>query len=532
MLRRPLPHLACFVLAALTAYTGLATAGVERLQRPGRSLAPFSQEPPEGPPGLARSLDRGEAERWQDQIRGRLEALAERQPTAAVEADAAADAAAELRRRLRVLAAESGARLAIHVRDLDDERPLFDHAGDERLNPASNHKLVTAIAATELLGADYRFETRVERDGDTLYLIGEGDPSLQARDLYDLAGEVLVRGAAEGARRIVVDEGAFSREHLGPGYRADDEGASYQAPSGALSLAFNTVEVTVTPGAYGEAAAVAISPASAAVEVVGEVRTGRGRALRVTSERGEGGRTRIRVSGSLRAGAAPQTIRRRVSDPGLFAGAAFAAILAERSGDEALPVGRGEAPADAELVATHTSAPLAAVLASALKYSNNFTTEQVLRTLGWRASGAPGSWENGAAAIRGLWAAIGNAPEDLVFENGSGLSARGRIAPRALVNLLALTRAPGSDAAELLPAFASPGGEGTLRLRMPRAQGRVRGKTGTIGGVSALSGVVTSDDGQRAIAFSILMNGRQDLERSRRLQDRLVLALVDHLDRG
>ncbi|HRI09198.1 MAG TPA: D-alanyl-D-alanine carboxypeptidase [Nannocystaceae bacterium] len=79
--------------------------------------------------------------------------------------------------------------------------------------------------------------------------------------------------------------------------------------------------------------------------------------------------------------------------------------------------------------------------------------------------------------------------------------------------------------------FAGPGGEGTLRLRMPRARDRVRGKTGTIGGVSALSGVVASRAGDRRIAFSILMNGREDPRQSRRIQDQVVLALVDHLDR-
>ncbi|MEZ4380629.1 MAG: D-alanyl-D-alanine carboxypeptidase/D-alanyl-D-alanine-endopeptidase [Nannocystaceae bacterium] len=532
---RPLPHLACFLLAALSAYAGLATAGPADPGGGGAALAERLRAVDgtrEAATDAAASIRDDEALRWQRTIDARLAALAlappERDATQAA-ADDGADAA--LRRRLEALAARTGARVGIHVHDLSADRPLFDRGGDRRLNPASNHKLVTAIAAAELLGADYRFETRVERVGDTLYLVGEGDPSLQARDLYDLAGEVLARGAERGIRRIVVDDSAFSRAQIGPGYRAVDDGASYQAPSGALSLAFNTVEVKVTPGAYGEAASVAVSPASAAVEIVGEVRTGRGRPLRVTSERA-GGRTRIRVSGSVAAGKAPQAIRRRVGDPGLFAAGAFAEILAERTGARPLPIRRGVAPAGAEVLARRDSAPLAAVLASALKYSNNFTTEQVLRTLGWRASGQPGSWTHGAAAIRGLWAAIGNDPADLDFENGSGLSSRGRVTPRALVRLLALTRRPGSPAAELLPAFASPGGEGTLRMRLALAKDRVRGKTGTIGGVSALSGLVASDDGQRAIAFSILINGPQDLAASRRLQDQLVLALVDHVDRA
>ena len=531
---RPLSHLACFLLAALTAHVGLATASPTQTGPEagvGSALAAVTA-PPSPRLATATALDEeatraGEPARWERRIAARIAAL-EVEAEPAIPRPTAADEA--LRRRLGALAAQAGGRLGIHVHDLSADQPLYDRAGDARLNPASNHKLLTAIASAELLGADYTFETRVERYGDTLYLVGEGDPSLQARDLYDLVTELIAADDLDNLRQLVVDDTAFTGVQVGPGYRAEDEGASYQAPSGALSLAFNTVEVTVAPGPFGEAAAVSVNPPSAAVTVVGRVHTGHGRPLRVTSERGPGGTTRIRVSGSLAAGHTPQTIRRRVGDPGLFTAGAFASILAERSGRAPLPIVRGRSPEGATVVASRRSQPLHAVLASALKYSNNFTTEQVLRTLGWRASATPGSWENGAAAIRSLWTALGNAPEDLTFENGSGLSTTGRITPRSLVRLLALTRRPGSSAAQLVPALASPGGEGTLRLRLTQAGDRVRAKTGTIGGVSALSGLVTSEAGDRTLAFSILINGRQDLAASRRLQDRLVLAMIDHVD--
>lgn len=524
---RPLPQLASFLLASLLAYTGLATADQGR---PGRiSLGSLHAPALAGNSTQQERLHAArvnEAALWRALVATRLAAL---QGAAGRVAAPPGDDLVLLRARVAAILQGTRARVAVHIRELGHHAALFDHDGDARLNPASNHKLVTAIASTELLGADYRFETRVERDDDTLYLIGEGDPSLQLRHLHALAAEVVARGEHHGVTRIVVDDSAFSPDHVGPGYHADAD-ASYEAPSGALSLAFNTVEITVTPGRHGEPAAVAITPPSAHVVVDGVVRTGKGRALTVTSAR-DGDRTRIHVDGALRGGHAPVVERRRIADPGLFTGGAFAAVLAELAGEGPLPVERGLASPLATPVAAHTSAPLASVLASALKYSNNFTTEQVLRTLGWRASGRPGAWEDGSAAIAELWAAVGNDPADLVFENGSGLSSRGRVSARGLVRLLELTGRDGSPAALLLAAFAGPGGEGTLRLRMPRARDRVRGKTGTIGGVSALSGVVASRAGDRRIAFSILMNGREDPRQSRRIQDKVVLALVDHLDR-
>src|SRR5690606_31020716 len=97
------------------------------------------------------------------------------------------------------------AKVGITVRDLDSGRTLYDWQGDAALNPASNHKLLTAAAAVELLGADYRFETRVLVRDDTLYLVGEGDPSLQVRDLKAIVDAVRANVDVGRIARIVID---------------------------------------------------------------------------------------------------------------------------------------------------------------------------------------------------------------------------------------------------------------------------------------------------------------------------------------
>jgi D-alanyl-D-alanine carboxypeptidase/D-alanyl-D-alanine-endopeptidase (penicillin-binding protein 4) len=518
---RPLPQVASFCLALLTAFAGLATAGprVERVQ----SLVVLrtADEPDAAPLPTARPIP---PETWPQRDAGRLAELSRR--AQAREAGGPVADAAELQRRLGRLVRGAGAAIGVHVADLDEGTWLFDHHGAARLNPASNHKIVTAIAAVELLGADYRFETRLVRDGDALVLIGDGDPSLQVQGLYALASEAIAAGAHVGARRIVVDERAFTGERHGPGYEEPPgPGPSYLAPSGALSLAFNTVEVTVRRD--GPSVSVETSPASAHVAIVDRSRPGRGRALEATSACA-GERTVVTITGAARQRAT--TIRRRICDPGRFTGEAFAAVLAELGG-EALPVEVGAASGHALPVASLKSPPLVEILASALKYSNNFTSEQVLRTLGRRMTGGPGSWDNGRAALAAFWRAIGNDPAELVAENGSGLSLRGRVSPRGLVRVLTLTRDEGSPAAALMPALAGAGGEGTLRTRLPSGRGRVRGKTGTIGGVSALSGLAATPDGRRSLGFSILVNGKRlPTARARRLQDEIVAALLGHLD--
>ncbi|MBL9103981.1 MAG: D-alanyl-D-alanine carboxypeptidase/D-alanyl-D-alanine-endopeptidase [Myxococcales bacterium] len=527
---RPIPQIASFLLALIVARAGFAGAGT----LPAPPAAPTAPAPAEPvfvfteAPGLS---DSGEIVDWPALIAERLAALQTR-PRAGDPSGPSARDRLSLRHQLAsVVRRAGGARVGVHVRDLDSGEPLFDHHGDQLLNPASNQKLVTAIAAVELLGPGYRFETRVLRVGDDLVLVGEGDPSLQHPDLHALASEVVAAGAHRGVRRILVDDTAFSPERFGPGYSPHGDGASYTAPSGALSLNFNTAVVTIRPSEPGRPASVALTPPGAHVEVHGQVRTGRGRPVDVTSH-DVGGRTIFEIAGSLPGGHASVTVRRRVADPGMFAGHAFAEVLRELTdAAEALPVDRAPAPQGAVEVARRQSAPLVEVLASSLKYSNNFTSEQVLRTLGWRMSGEPGSWDRGRDAVLAVWTGLGLDPADLHVENGAGLSRSGRVSPRALVALLARTRDEGSPAAALLPALASAGGEGTLRGRLTAQGPRVRGKTGTISGVSALSGVAASADGRDALGFSILINGGDRPARAhRRLQDRVVLALLGHLD--
>ncbi len=466
------------------------------------------------------------------------------------------------------------AQVSVHVRDLESDRVLFDYYGTALLNPASNHKLLTSSAALELLGSDYVFETRVLLVGESLILVGEGDPTIDADALRALATEVAERVPVATLTEIVVDDSVFSPRSFGPGYSEQGVGASYEAPSGALSLNFNTVEITVYRA--GSRAAVKLEPDSTHLVVDNRARLGSGtseleiRATRdvavpTTDATGETPResvlTKIEVTGNLARSSRGYKVRRRVLDPGMFTGGAFALMLAEASQSARLPVRVGTAPAldldaveehgdgealefpielesadgsSALLVARRHSPPLLEVVGGVLAYSNNFAAEQILRTLGWRMTGDPGGWDNGSEVVRGYWVALGNDPDALVFENGSGLSSTGRVTTSGLVDLMAIATRTQTAGASLIDALPVAGREGTLRTRLRRSGKRVRAKTGTLDGVSGLTGVITSEAGVAQVAFSILINvnehGRVAADTRRKIEDRIVMDVLEHID--
>ena len=170
------------------------------------------------------------------------------------------------------------------------------------------------------------------------------------------------------------------------------------------------------------------------------------------------------------------------------------------------------------------------MLTSALTYSNNFSMEQILRAMAWRATGTAGSWEQGLAVLERYWAAIGGDPKALVVVNGAGLSRGGRLHARGLVRLLDRIHRPGSQAHLLAPAMARPGRDGTLRGRLRDVGPDLVAKTGTLAGHSGLAGMISVDGGHE-LGFAVLVDGASTAE-ARALQDRVARALHQHLQRA
>ncbi|HWB80374.1 MAG TPA: D-alanyl-D-alanine carboxypeptidase/D-alanyl-D-alanine-endopeptidase [Nannocystaceae bacterium] len=422
------------------------------------------------------------------------------------------------------------AQLSIHIRDLRTGHVLFDDYGDTPLNPASNQKLLTSAAALELLGPDYTFVTRVLRDDTALYLVGEGDPQLSLLDLRALATETVAALDTTSVQRLIVDDSAFSHRMLPPGYDEGGPGLAYEAESCALSLGYNTVQITVAPA--GSTVAVTTVPATKAIAIVNRARIGTRRTIAVRTFEREGD-TVVEVTGKLPRRGPPTIVLRRIHDPARTTGTIFAEMLGELSTSEPLSVVRGVAPPGAEEIARHESAILLEILDAELTWSNNFIAEQVLRTLAWRMTGEPGDWDAGQDILRGYWSALGNDPDQVVIENGSGLSRSGRLTTSGLVDLIAMAQRDAGGGPGLLDVLPVAGEEGTLRSRLRLSGKRVRAKTGTLRDVSGLTGVITSEDGTPQIAFSILINAHDvalDSAKRRAIEDGIVTATLAALD--
>lgn len=376
---------------------------------------------------------------------------------------------------MRRLARRGNRVRAFLVKNLRTGRVLCGLDSASRLSIASNTKLFTTATALAESGPDYRLATRVFADGKIdkdgtldgrLYLRGSGDPSLgSARFLkayFGGGGSDLGRLAKKvrkaGIRRITGR--VIGDDSVFDRLRGTAESGYQTSPwVGPLSgLAFNAGYLDASLDSFSR------NPAKLATETF----------TRKLRKRGVSIRRRIAMD---------KTPRSARSKP----------------------------------VAILRSPDLGWMSRITNVYSNNFFAEMLIKRIGV-STVRSGTTAAGARSVR-RWSRRLGAPARIL--DGSGLSRGNRASPKNILKLLHRVRKK-DFGREFIDSLATAGRNGTLigRMRGTAADGRCQAKTGTLTGVSALSGLCLNRSG-RLIGFSVLMNGVTDIRAARIAQDRI-----------
>lgn len=459
-------------------------------------------------------------------------AAAQAAPVAPPSATAAAPAAASpLTQQLRQILADpdlQGSTTDLVVRDAATGNLLFQQNADTRVVPASNAKLYTSSAAMDVLGPDFRFRTTVATTGNrvgttltgNLYLKGYGDPTITAAGYDALAASVAAAGITSVNGALIADDRYFDAERYAPFWSIDDTPFYYSAQTSALTIAPDTIAdsgtvlINVAPArTVGAAPKVRMIPANDYVHVVSSATTGAAGSPRTVSATRSPDSATITVTGNIPVGSATYASQPTVVEPTGLAASVFRAALAKHGVTVAQPTRNAASPASAAVIAQRASQPLSKVLVPFLKLSNNMVAEALTKAMGAATTGGQGTWTNGTAAIVAAAAENGVDTADLRLYDGSGLGRADLTTGRQTTNLLLALQSKPWFATwyAALPIAGEPDQlvGGTLRNRMvgTAAAGNLHGKTGSLTGVSSLSGYVTDAKG-RLLVFSMMSNGQ------------------------
>ena len=367
-------------------------------------------------------------------------------------------------------------------------RPVLGRREATALIPASNMKVLTAIAVLERIGPDDRLVTEVRAGGPVppdgvvagpLWMVGGGDPLLGTADyaasfenqpqvrtpIEALADAVVAAGVRVVQGPVVGDETRYDTQRYiptwKPGYVTDFE----SGPASAL----------------------------------------------VVNDGFEQFRPR----------------RVAAAEPDLHAAGTLVALLQARGVTVAGGAAEGHAPETATVLARAESPPMRDVVGEMLRESDNLTAELLVKELGRRFAGA-GTTTAGLGVVRQSLEAAGLPVGDLVNVDGSGLDRSDR-ATCALL-LAALDKAgPAGPVATGLPVAAR---DGTLAKRFQGhpAAGRLRAKTGSLAGVVGLTGFVDAVGGGTPLSFALMANDLPRDALGRALQEQVGAILAAYPD--
>ncbi|WSN14673.1 D-alanyl-D-alanine carboxypeptidase/D-alanyl-D-alanine-endopeptidase [Micromonospora sp. NBC_01699] len=400
-----------------------------------------------------------------------------------------------------------GPSVHVAVVDVATRELLYGRDPQTPTVPASTTKLITAATVLATRGPAYRIPTRVVAGAapGEVVLVGGGDPTLAinatgsypgAGRLDQLAAQVKQALGGVAPTRVTVDSSLFPKPLYGPGWDPDIPTGGFASPITALMTDGARIDPKDTVKgatryenpdvAAGRAFARALGLPAAVVSAV--------------------------TRGSAPAGTSPAG----TSAPPADATASPDTATATNPGTE---LGRVESP------------PMGRLVEFMLADSDNVVAEALARQVAL-ARNQPASFDGAAAAMDAVVAELKLAADQSTLSDGSGLSRNNRISPELLTDVLAL--AADGTRPELAGIFAGlpvAGWSGTLSERFGNqtasaAVGVVRAKTGTLTGVHAIAGVVTTTQG-RLLAFAVLADQVPvGLEQAQPPLDRIAAALA------
>lgn len=427
--------------------------------------------------------------------------------------------------------------VSILIRDAD--------TGDDRLrwnaetprNPASVMKLFTTYAALTDLGPAHTWETRVYADGPVrdgrlegdLWLVGDGDPFLTARDFWQILGTIQRRGIQQITGDLVLDTSRFAPVQRDPAAFDDRPRRAYNQPPNALLVNFNAIEYEINSPRTADGIRVSAFPPLAGLAVNNQLNAtpdawcGSHRWQVDYDFRETPDGPRAQLAGPVAPDCGHVHLRRTGPPVGDYVHGLFRSLWQHWRGRFAGTWRRGEWSGDGDPLVRHESDALAAVVRLINKYSNNVMTRQLALTLAAERRGAPASEAQGRSVVRAILAEEGITSPRFNLDEVAGLSRENRVSADHVAQLLATARTS-LVAPEFMASLPIAGVDGNLRTRLSDGEvtGRARMKTGMIDDVSAIAGYLRTADNRERIVVVLINHDDVHRGAGRAIQDAIV----------
>ncbi len=413
--------------------------------------------------------------------------------------------------------------ISIFVTDVESGETKLSWLPDESRNPASTIKLLTTLAALDLLGPAYRWKTEIyalgavnngSLDGDLL-IKGYGDPFLVTERVWRMLRNLRNLGIEHIDGDLLLDDSWFEVAEHDPAAFDRQPLRAYNVAPNSLLMNFKVVRYWFEPVHEENSVRVSVDPVLRNLRVENKLKLvpgacrGYQRGIAITPN---GSNDVMTLTGRFPAGCERYALDRTVLTHNDYVWGLVSGLWRQSGGSISGGWRKAVAPPGEEPLLEYPSLSLAESIARINKHSNNVMARQLMYTLSAEINGAPGTEEGGRQVILGWLAEHGIDSARLVLDNGAGLSRQSRITARDMASLLTFAwQQPYMP--EYLASMSLSGLDGTLRRRFRDATlaGKAHMKTGSLDHVTAVAGYLQARSGRRYAV--VALHNHEDIHR-------------------
>lgn len=409
--------------------------------------------------------------------------------------------------------------MAVSVRALDGGNLSLQWQSAKHVSPASTEKIMTTLAALELLGPHYQWYTDFGYEGSiengvlkgTLHVRGGGDPQYTIENLWKDVGYLRARGIVRIEGDVVVDRTLFS---VTPKEGDFDHQASrpYNKEADAALLNYQSVSLKLEPNQEAGVALVTATPALVGLAYPREVKLTRHKSCyqwRQKLQADVSDPLTPAFDGGFPRGCETKIFSYLVPDANQYWQAALAPIFAQHQIVWTGVVRDGPYTEQVQPLLRSYSDDLATIVRLTNKFSNNVFARHLFLTTGLESAARvmPATYELARETVSDwMINTVGVPSEDFFIENGSGLSRKSFVTARAMTQVLAYgwqsPRMP-----DWIASFPISGMDGTMMKRSV-APGSAYLKTGLISGVKSVAGIIQAQSGHRYAIFAVVQGSK------------------------
>jgi D-alanyl-D-alanine carboxypeptidase/D-alanyl-D-alanine-endopeptidase (penicillin-binding protein 4) len=431
--------------------------------------------------------------------------------------------------------------IGIVVRKIKSNRMLYHKNANRLYAPASNMKILTAVAGLVELGANFHYPTQLKiprayHSGATLngnaLLKFSGDPSLTSADLFSLIGKLAEHGIHTIKGSLLIDDGAFIGANFGKGWMWDDFHLCYSAPVNAAILDHNCMTVTVQPSKHTDRfAKIRTTKNQKFTPIINEILTTKQPTLPCKIKVHTNAQNRFTLQGCILQQGPAKRLDLAIPKPTLYIKQVLKKILAYYKITLTGDIIEGSTSEPMRVLVKHMSKPFPILLEHMMKRSDDLYAEVFAKSIGAAYYNKQGSWNAGMKAIRSVFSnEIHINLNHAKIVDGSGLSRYNLITPNDLDKVLQYAYTNFAIKPEFTASLPIAGVDGTLKHRMywDKSKSAIRAKTGSMRSVSSLSGYAKTRH-HGIVSFSILINGfAKHLDHYRALEDKICKILANY----